>query len=700
MNRKVFFIIASVILLSLLGAGIASAFSIGNVDGVWGGIDIYDGPSTVIDVVGVIGQNPGNYWSGGGNLRTRDRTLVRQPSVCDGNPSGSANLDGWIGYPDRTYDYLGSHTINETCSPEDLFISEYIETSSDTWPIYPQRRALEIYNGTGEVVDLSDYDIYIYANGSATPTSQIFLKYAFLGDGEVWIIGNRQDIGNATINQVTSALNFDGNDAVALVKGRSHRDGAECSRWVSRGTTSAMVLDEWWDQTNWPGPNPPAGKFDEDENLVLYGRETEYKNGSWTQVRCRNTNIANQSGFGFLGVRTVTSPQAKQPFYLGEFTHYNNPIFSWAYGDSSDSNAFEMVKLTVTVPVVCGDEQTSREFAFDAFFHLEETSNTEGECEYGDPGDEPCPDKVWVTQPSELAASFNCPEGEYTVNILGFTTEGLNGQACHLSYNPAAVSTVFITQENAANAACLWAEIDQPVADLAVAKTCHEFDNDIKDDEFYRIIVTNAGPGSSREVQIVDTLPAGVKYDTTRIWTSKLTTNGITNNQGECTVAQKTVTCDLETSLQDQGSDSTARWTIEIPVTVTGGDKENTVTVSAATYDPTPGNNTATATCDSTAACMVSFEAVNAEDGILLTWETASEVDNLGFNLYRAEDPELPRQKINPGLIPSTNPGSNLGSAYEYLDADLAAGEYFYWLEDLDFALSRTLYGPISVRVK
>ncbi|MGI6740027.1 MAG: choice-of-anchor K domain-containing protein [Brevefilum sp.] len=698
MKKKYLYIIGSVILLSMLGGGVASAFTVGNVDGVWGGIDIYDGPSTVIDVVGVIGENPGSYWSGGGNLRTQDRTLVRQPSVCDGNPSGSANLDGWIGYSDRTYTYLGSHTINETCSPTDLFISEYVETSSGF--MRPERRALEIYNGTGKAVDLSDYDIYIYENGSSTPTSQIFLKNTFLGDGEVWVIGNRQDIGNATINQITSNLNFDGNDAVALVKGRSHRDDAECSRWVSGGTSSSMWSDNWWNQTNWPGPNPSAGIFDEDENLVLYGRETEYRNGRWTQVRCENTDIANQSGFGFRGIDTVPSPQAKQPFYLGQFTHYNNPIFSWAYGDSSDSNAFEMVKLTVTVPVVCGDEQTSREFAFDAFFHLEETSNTEGECEYGDPGDEPCPDKVWVTQPSELAASFNCPEGEYTVNILGFTTEGLNGQACHLSYNPAAVSTVFITQENAANAACLWAEIDQPVADLAVAKTCHEFDNDIKDDEFYRIIVTNAGPGSSREVQIVDTLPAGVKYDTTRIWTSKLTTNGITNNQGECTVAQKTVTCDLETSLQDQGSDSTARWTIEIPVTVTGGDKENTVTVSAATYDPTPGNNTATATCDSTAACMVSFEAVNAEDGILLTWETASEVDNLGFNLYRAEDPELPRQKINPGLIPSTNPGSNLGSAYEYLDADLAAGEYFYWLEDLDFALSRTLYGPISVRVK
>jgi hypothetical protein len=141
-------------------------------------------------------------------------------------------------------------------------------------------------------------------------------------------------------------------------------------------------------------------------------------------------------------------------------------------------------------------------------------------------------------------------------------------------------------------------------------------------------------------------------------------------------------------------------WTIEIPVTLTGGDKKNTVTVSAATFDPEIVNNTATATCDSTAACMVSFEAVNAENGILLTWETASEVDNLGFNLYRAEGPELPGQKINTSLIPSKNPGSNLGSAYEYLDADLAAGEYFYWLEDLDFALSRTLYGPISVRVK
>lgn len=180
--------------------------------------------------------------------------------------------------------------------------------------------------------------------------------------------------------------------------------------------------------------------------------------------------------------------------------------------------------------------------------------------------------------------------------------------------------------------------------------------------------------------------------------TSKLTTSGVTNNQGTCTVAGKTVTCKLLTPLPDNGSDISARWTIDIPVTLKAGDKENTVTVSAATYDPNTGNNTHTATCESTAACMVSFEAVNADEGIFLTWETASELNNLGFNLYRAEDPEGPKTQINLALIPSKSPGSTVGSVYEFLDTAVVAGlDYYYWLEALDFTFTRTLYGPISV---
>ncbi|MCB5224537.1 MAG: choice-of-anchor K domain-containing protein [Candidatus Cloacimonetes bacterium] len=692
MKRKHLLIISAVVLLSLLAIGGASAFTVGSVDGIWGTIDTYESVGVKIDVVGVIGDDPGSYW-GTGTKTTQAHTLVRNSSVCIGDSDGDENLSEWTGYPNGTYTYLGSHTILPSCTPEDLFISEYVHhqrTGTD-------RRVIEIFNGTSIPVNMVDYSIHIYNGGATSASTIIPLDSYNLQSGSVFVLANNTFPG-VTAQQTNNNLDFTGDDAVALVKGYQPnvRDDAECSRWVTGGINSAMWSDNYWNQTNWPGPTPPAGTFDQDENLVLYGRETYLSGGNWAQVTCANTAIDGQSGFGFDGNDGPISPAAKTPFYLGTFTHYNQPVFAWAYENSSDSNSFESVFLNVTVPVTCNDGSVPAPFTFDAHFFLEETSNTVGECEYGDPGDEPCPDKVSVVQPSELAATFTCPEGDYTVNILGFTSEGLNGQTCDQSFNPASVSTEFITQEFQSNSACLWAEIDQPAADLDANKTCQDIDTQ---DPFYRVQIVNKGPGSSRQVELTDTLPAGANYDTSRTWVSSLTTSSGTNPQGQCTVVGKTVACRLLTPLPDWTTDPAAVWTVDIPVTwYQDLSKMNTVTVTAATYDPNLANNTATAVCNPTSANFVSFDAQSTTGGILVGWETADEVDSLGFNIYRATEPDGEMVKVNPAMILSKAMGSTSGAVYEFLDENVETGiTYYYWLEDVDFALTKTLHGPISV---
>ena len=49
-------------------------------------------------------------------------------------------------------------------------------------------------------------------------------------------------------------------------------------------------------------------------------------------------------------------------------------------------------------------------------------------------------------------------------------------------------------------------------------------------------------------------------------------------------------------------------------------------------------------------------------------------------------------------MIPSQGPGSAQGFMYTWSD-DTAApdSEYFYWLEDVDFAGATAMHGPISV---
>ncbi len=85
------------------------------------------------------------------------------------------------------------------------------------------------------------------------------------------------------------------------------------------------------------------------------------------------------------------------------------------------------------------------------------------------------------------------------------------------------------------------------------------------------------------------------------------------------------------------------------------------------------------------------FTAQRAENAVQLDWQTVSEIDNAGFNLYRAVDDgsgtPAPEDwlRLNDSLIPSQAPGSSGGYAYEWLDATAAANVgYLYRMDAVD----------------
>lgn len=96
---------------------------------------------------------------------------------------------------------------------EDLIISEYVEGSSNN-------KAIELYNGTGKSIDLSEYRIELYANGSEE-TKNVQSLSGDLPHGETFIIYH--DLSDDMIKKkgdlsASNVANFNGDDAIVLKK--------------------------------------------------------------------------------------------------------------------------------------------------------------------------------------------------------------------------------------------------------------------------------------------------------------------------------------------------------------------------------------------------------------------------------------------------------------------------------------------------
>lgn len=97
----------------------------------------------------------------------------------------------------------------------DLIISEYVEDGGDKY--------IEIYNGTGNAVDLSDYALRLYSNGNTSPNANASLSGNLAADETIVYSGSSS---NAYSGATTThpACNFNGNDAIALAKNGTNID--------------------------------------------------------------------------------------------------------------------------------------------------------------------------------------------------------------------------------------------------------------------------------------------------------------------------------------------------------------------------------------------------------------------------------------------------------------------------------------------
>ncbi|MGA1791577.1 MAG: hypothetical protein ACMUIM_08825 [bacterium] len=93
------------------------------------------------------------------------------------------------------------------------------------------------------------------------------------------------------------------------------------------------------------------------------------------------------------------------------------------------------------------------------------------------------------------------------------------------------------------------------------------------------------------------------------------------------------------------------------------------------------------------------FQAEYSHDHIVIIWETESELDTVGFNIWRSENEAGEYIKISLGLI-DANLGTPWGAEYTYCDDDLLPGKTCYYkIEEIRNEGEDIFHGPVSVPV-
>jgi hypothetical protein len=91
------------------------------------------------------------------------------------------------------------------------------------------------------------------------------------------------------------------------------------------------------------------------------------------------------------------------------------------------------------------------------------------------------------------------------------------------------------------------------------------------------------------------------------------------------------------------------------------------------------------------AAAIVVLQLVSPAS-IRIEWQTETELNTAGFNVYRSVAADGEYERLNAQLIPSQG-STTSGGSYTFVDEDVDAGQaYYYRLEDVELDNSRQLH--------
>ncbi len=231
----------------------------------------------------------------------------------------------------------------------DLFFSEYIEGSSNN-------KALEIFNGTGQKVDLSQYRIAQSVNGGGWQFYHYFPAGDSLNDGDVWVIVTDQvdpalfDTTNADeVLSFPSVVHFSGDDARGLEKMQISQQGD--TTWV---LIDVIGIPDQDPGAGWAVAGVPDATKDHTlirKNTVTQGN-TDWAASAGTNADDSEWIVKDQNDFSDLGKHTFGVVQDNPPVIGNVFY---NPIVPTATQDLTvqapvtDDMGLSLVELQYTV---------------------------------------------------------------------------------------------------------------------------------------------------------------------------------------------------------------------------------------------------------------------------------------------------------------------------------------------------------------
>jgi hypothetical protein len=192
------------------------------------------------------------------------------------------------------------------------------------------------------------------------------------------------------------------------------------------------------------------------------------------------------------------------------------------------------------------------------------------------------------------------------------------------------------------------------------------FGHDCADDVKVRVIHISSGTGCNTTVPVKFKIKnTGTFFDTFNLTT--------TNCTWPCSVSSPIGPINA-------GEEQVATVNVNIPSSCSQK-QLGSATLTATSQCNTQTSDSANGTPIMLLVEIIAFGVIPYENALIISWETALEINNTGFNVWRSETEEGEYIKINDPLIPAEGNDSK----YNFVDNTVIRGNtYYYKLEDID----------------